>query len=232
MRYLHGSNKEALASALIAETTRAFEARVGDRFRIALTGGSTATTLYPALANTPIDWRAVDIFFGDERCVPADHPDSNYAACKLAFLDAVVAAGAQVFPVNGELVPEEGARDYARTLREVCDGVLDVVHLGVGPDGHVCSLFPGHRLLSEEHALVRSLDDSPKPPPSRVTLTLPALRRARSLWVMAFGPTKVDKIRDALRGDTTLPLTLAVRTHPNVLWFVDEHNLASFDTPS
>jgi 6-phosphogluconolactonase len=204
-----------LGEALAGYTERAAAlaiARSG-RFRCALTGGTASRVLYPILARARLDWDRVDFYYGDERCVPPGHPDSNH---HLAY-QALGATGAHFHPVDGEAAPEAAARAYQAALP-----ALDVVHLGLGPDGHVCSLFPGHPLLEERDRRVASLLDSPKAPPARVTLTLPALREARSLWFLVTGENKQPAVREALRVPTSrLPAALAHRAAAESLWFLD-----------
>ena len=100
--------------------------------------------------------------------------------------------------------------------------MLDVVHVGMGPDGHICSLFPGHALLAEESRAVTFLTDSPKPPPSRITLTMGALKDARALWFLVLGSSKDQAAHDALLDPkSSLPAALASRSARSALWFMD-----------
>src|SRR5690606_27858721 len=146
----------------------------GGRAAVALTGGSIATLCYPRLVSADVDWPHVEVFFGDERAVPPDDPESNYALADSLLLSRVPIAKDAVHRMRGEAADLGAAAaayeaDMVQALGD--PPVLDVVILGVGPDGHVCSLFPGHALLDDER-WVASLDDSPKPPPRRVSLTL------------------------------------------------------------
>jgi 6-phosphogluconolactonase len=206
---------EALGASLVAHTERAAAAAIArrGRFRCALTGGTAARVLYPLLARARVDWRLVDFYYGDERCVPPGHADANH---RVAY-EALGSTGARFHPVDGEAPPEAAAIAYEAALP-----ALDVVHLGVGPDGHVCSLFPGHRLLEDRGRRVAAILDSPKPPPARVTLTLSALREARSLWFLVTGENKREAVRDSLRNPTSrLPAALAHRAAVESLWFLD-----------
>jgi 6-phosphogluconolactonase len=207
---------EALADALALATEQAAQQAITarGRFACALTGGSAAKVLYPRLAQARLDWSAVHFFYGDERCVPATHPDSNHALASAA----LGATGATFHPIDGTQPPVDAARDYARELMP-----LDVVHLGMGPDGHVCSLFPGHPLLSETARQVAFLEDSPKPPAQRVTLTLPGLRSAQALWFLVMGEAKSAAVREALtQVDSPLPAALAHRAARASVWFLDQ----------
>lgn len=215
---------DALAAELVRLSVESARAAVDARglFTMALTGGSAATVLYPVLAQAVLPWERTHVFFGDERCVPADHPDSNYRLARETFLSRVPIPEANVHRMRGELPPTEAAAEYERVLDEVAGGALDVVHVGVGPDGHVCSLFPGHALLDEKKRLVASLTDSPKPPPSRVTLTFPALSRARSLWFLVSGANKAEAVRAALLDpDSDLPAARARRQAVEARWLLD-----------
>ncbi|HEY4223800.1 MAG TPA: 6-phosphogluconolactonase [Myxococcota bacterium] len=215
---------DALASELVRLTAEVAGDAVTARgiFSVALTGGSAATTLYPVLAQAALPWNKVHVFFGDERCVPPEHADSNYKLAQETFLSRVPVPEANIHRIRGEIAPADAAAEYERVLVDVVGGVLDVVHVGMGPDGHICSLFPGHPLLKEQAKLVASLTDSPKPPPARVTLTMPALQKARGLWFLVAGGNKADAVREALTDpSSTLPVALATRAHRNPTWLLD-----------
>lgn len=211
---------EACARDLEERARAAMAAR--GRFSLALPGGSVAESFLPALARAAIDWARVDLFFGDERAVPPDHADSNFAQAKRLLLDHVAA---RVHRIRGEA--EDLAAEAARAERELLDAlggeaVLDVALLGVGPDGHVCSLFPGHAALREEARLLSVVLDSPKPPPRRLTLTLRALRAARVVVVAAFGAAKAEAIEAAVADpDSRLPAGLVLRQARDAWLFLD-----------
>lgn len=221
---------DALAAELVRLSVEAAHAAIAARglFSMALTGGSAASTLYPVLAQAKLDWDKVHVFFGDERCVAPDHADSNYKLAHETFLSRVPLRAAHIHrPLVEQGSPADAAQAYGKTLLEITGGALDVVHLGVGPDGHICSLFPGHALLEEPPVeqggrLVASLTDSPKPPPARVTLTLPALARARALWFLVAGVNKAEAVRGALMDPASmLPAARASRACTNVRWLLD-----------
>lgn len=210
---------DALADALADATESAARDAIAARgvFTVALTGGSAAKALYPRLARARVDWAKTHVSFGDERCVPPDDAESNFKLARDVFLGPAGIPEANVHRIRGEAPPAEAAADYARTLP-----VLDVVHLGLGPDGHVCSLFPGHPLLAEGTARVAALTDSPKPPAARVTLTRVALREARALWFLVTGDAKRDVVHAVLSDSTsTLPAALAMRDAQSCTWFLD-----------
>lgn len=215
---------DALAAELVRLSVETARAAVDARgvFSMALTGGSAATVLYPVLAQAALPWEQTHVFFGDERCVPPDHADSNFRLARETFLSRVPVPDANVHRMRGEIAPEDAATEYERVLLDVTGGSLDVVHVGVGPDGHICSLFPGHALLDETTRLVASLTDSPKPPPARVTLTFPALARARALWFLVAGANKADAVRSALLDPaSSLPAARASRAAADARWLLD-----------
>lgn len=184
------------------------------RFTCALTGGSAAKLLYPALAHAKIDWSRVQFYYGDERCVPIDSVESNHGQAYAA----LGRTGATFHHVDGRKAPAIAARDYEANLPP-----LDLVHLGMGPDGHVCSLFPGHALLEDQVDRVAFLLDSPKPPPARVTLTFRGLAEARHLWFLVLGEGKREAVKAALTDPASmLPAARAHRAAASSLWFLDK----------
>lgn len=179
---------------------------------IALSGGSTPWPTYERLAaSTRVDWRRVDVFFADERCVPPDHADSNFRMVSAAF----GGTPARIVRMVGEM-GESGAADYARLLPPK----LDLVLLGMGADGHTASLFPGKpSVLSSGQVLF--VNDSPKPPPARLTLGRSVLEHATQLVMLVTGADKAKalaKARDAKTAVEDIPARLARRG----IWFVDE----------
>ena len=189
------------------------------RFAIALPGGSVATAFLPRLARARVDWPRADFFWGDERAVPPDHPDSNYGLSWSLWLRDAALPPARIHRMPAD---EHDLAAAARAYESLLPAALDVALLGVGPDGHVCSLFPGHPLLQEETRLVAPITDSPKPPPQRLTLTLPALAAAHLLVVAAFGAAKAAVMREALEDPASqLPVALALRRATLALVLLD-----------
>lgn len=191
------------------------------RFAIALPGGSVATTCFPRFAEAQVDWSRTHFFWGDERAVPPTHADSNYGVAEKLWLERIVSHSPVVHRMEAEREDlDEAATRYERALRE--SGPIDLALLGMGPDGHVCSLFAGHALLGETTRRVAPITDSPKPPPRRLTLTLPALADAEHLVVVASGATKAAVVREA-RDDAAsrLPVALALRGARRGLLLVD-----------
>ena len=198
---------EDVAAAAAADIAEAL--RDGAR-NLVLAGGTTPQKCYELMAHMDVEWGRVTILFGDERCVRPDHPDSNYRMARESLLDRV--SPATVHRMPAELGPDEGAGLYAHVVASV--GQLDVVTLGVGEDGHTASLFPSHPALKAT-ALVVGIRDSPKPPPQRVTLTLPALRSARRVIILATGAGKADAVAKAKRGEVPSGMIAGAR------WLID-----------
>jgi len=203
------------AEAVAHYAADAIAGRIGDARRdgrdlhIALAGGSTPKRAYELLGDIEGSWSHVHLWLGDERCVPEDHPESNARMVRESLYANARAEPPQLHTVPSPEVPEDAAWLYGLEIGErVPDGVFDVVLLGMGPDGHTCSLFAGHPVLDVAHALVAPVRDSPKPPPERVTLTLPVVRAGRFTLLLATGEEKRDALSRALAGDETIPLAL------------------------
>ena len=201
--------------ATAEEVAEAAAAEIADVLRggaqtLVLAGGTTPKRCYELLAELDVQWGRVTVLFGDERCVPPDHPDSNYRMVKESLLDRV--APATVYRMPAELGPDEGADAYAEVVANVAP--LDLVLLGVGEDGHVASLFPGHPLLGAT-GLTAGIHDSPKPPPERVTLTLEAIRDAGRVLIIATGSGKADAVALAKRGEVPSGMI------PGARWLID-----------
>jgi 6-phosphogluconolactonase len=215
---VHETPIDALVEHVEREGRAAIDAR--GTFSIALPGGSVATEGFPRLAVSRIDWSRVDFFWGDERVVPKTHPDSNYGVARSLLLTPVRASPDRVYrmPTDREDL-SAAARAYERDLRRIG---IDLALLGVGPDGHVCSLFPGHPLLEEKERWVLPIEDSPKPPPRRLTLTLPALAAARCVVIVGLGAAKARVVKAAVEDDASeLPLALVLRRAPRAVLIVD-----------
>jgi len=205
------------------------------RFSVALSGGSTPLVLYRLLAEPPfrgaIDWLRVHLFWGDERFVPADHPDNNYRAALEALVSRLPIPTENVHPIPTEATdPETAAAQYEDTLRRFFaapEGEVprfDLVLLGLGTDGHTASLFPGSPALDEDSRLVVATH-VPKLAAWRITLTPPVLRGARHVIFLVSGPDKAAVLRDVLEGPHDphrLPAQLAQPDQGDLTWLVDE----------
>jgi 6-phosphogluconolactonase len=178
------------------------------RAAIALTGGASAR-LYAAMNPTSVDWREVELFWSDERAVPPDHPDANFHAARELFINQVAISSENVHRMPADEADLEAAAiRYERMLPPR----FDLIHLGMGSDGHVCSLFPGHALLAERRRGVRIIEDAPKPPPRRMTFTLPVLHMARAIVLTVIGPGKAHAVRDVLENPaSSLPAALVAQ---------------------
>ena len=195
-----------------------------DRFAIAIPGGSVATTCFPRLAAVPLDWSRAEIFWVDERAVPPDHADSNHRLARALWLEPAGVPAGRIHRMPVEAVDlDRAAREYAETLTAVVGDPprLDYVLLGVGPDGHVASLFPGHPALAREGPVL-AIEDAPAPLPRRLSLSLPVLTRARRLAIVAFGAAKAPVVREALEmPDSPLPVARVARESRRCLFILD-----------
>jgi len=183
---------------LVDDVPNAFARLVADTVTasIALSGGETAEACYRALRGAPVDWPGVDVFYGDERFVPVDHPDSNEGMSRRALLDYVPARA--IHSMYQPVAIEEAARAYDELVRTAPP--IDLVHLGLGPDGHTASLFPGSPALAETERLVVATGDALHPQP-RLTFTFPAIARARVVVVTVAGEEKRAAIEGIRAGD-------------------------------
>ena len=197
---------ERLRHAARALVTSIAQAR-GERgvAHIGLAGGSTPMRTYELLDGQLADWTGVHLWYGDERCVPFDDPESNHGQVK----ERLRARGAVWHPMPATLGPAEGAMEYSRELGTT---VLDVLHVGMGPDGHILSLFPEHPLL-EATGVAAGITDSPKPPPQRITLTLPKANSSRRIVLLVAGEGKSEALGRAMgTPDRSTPASLLDRS--------------------
>jgi 6-phosphogluconolactonase len=224
----------ALATAVAGELlTRLADAQAAGRDpQVVLTGGGIAEAVHRELARlspgSEVDWSRVEVWWGDERFVPRDSEDRNARDARAALLDPVGATRVHEVPSSDDAADvDAAAAAYAVALSTDGAAELDVVMLGVGPDGHVASLFPGHPALDAEGAAV-GVTGSPKPPPERVTLTFASLNRARAVWFLVSGAAKADAVAAALAPDGDVRDTPArgVTGREETLWFLD-HEAAS-----
>ncbi|MGZ5421297.1 MAG: 6-phosphogluconolactonase [Aeromicrobium sp.] len=190
---------------------------------VVLTGGTIANAIYAALPETGVDWTSVDFFWGDERFVPEGHVDRNDQQARNAFLDRLGVPDARIHSMPAHdcaLGAREAADNYARVIPDV---PFDLVLLGMGADGHIASLFPGFAQLHETERKVVEVFDSPKPPAVRISLTMPTLNHADSVWFLVSGEGKAEAVARAL-GPGTLVDTPAtgVRGGHETLWLLDE----------
>ncbi|HEY8666791.1 MAG TPA: 6-phosphogluconolactonase [Tepidisphaeraceae bacterium] len=220
--------------ALADEAARRFVELAGQaialtgKFNVALAGGSTPKAMYRLLAMDPlrgqVQWENVEIFFGDERCVPPNHPDSNFRMASETLLSLVPIPRQSIHRMRGEIDPNEAAREYGQLLKEKFgDGGLDLCLLGMGDDGHTASLFPGTTaLLESKHRCVANYVEKLKA--WRITLTAPFINRSREVMVLISGGSKAKRLHEVLEGPRDmlrLPIQLIDPAHGKLTWLVD-----------
>lgn len=203
---------------------------------IGLTGGTIAHLIHREIARlgpaSEVDWSRVSFFWGDERFVAPDSEDRNARQAREAFLDSLGVDPARVHEIPSTADADSvdaAATAYADTVRAAGTGTFDVLMLGVGPDGHIASLFPGFPQLRVDDTIAVGVTGSPKPPPERVTLTFPALNRSEEVWFVVSGADKAEAVGRALAaqppGVDEIPAT-GVRGRVQTIWFLD-HDAAS-----
>jgi 6-phosphogluconolactonase len=187
---------------------------------VCITGGSTPRKAYERVAAERPDWSGVDVWFTDERCVPPDHEHSNFRMADEALLSRI--EGATVHRMKGELGPERGAAEYERELEEAGRPVLDLILLGIGPDAHTCSLFPGDDALGERERPVVGVETPGMAPlVSRITVTLPVVNASRRIVFLVTGEDKADAVARAFSGRRD-PMAPASLVEGNVTVLLDE----------
>ncbi|WP_435198628.1 6-phosphogluconolactonase [Janibacter sp. GS2] len=197
---------------------------------VALTGGTMGSAVVAALADHPardaVDWSCVHFWWGDERFLPAGDAERNDTQNDAAGLRSLTLGSDRVHRVPGpdEVgTAEESAQAYAQTLRDQGGETFDVVLLGVGPDGHIASLFPGHPRQQADDTIAIAVHDAPKPPPTRVSLTADCLSRARQVWFVVAGDDKAQAVAKGVSGaPADESSTGLVRGIERTLWLVDE----------
>lgn len=239
---------QALAAAVgkrIAKLSEQFVREKGT-FSLVLSGGKTPQLLYEKLVSSPlrqkIQWAKIHFFWGDERCVPPDHPESNFALAYGRLLSKLSIPPGHIHRIQVEEGPPEGvAREYEQCLREffivsghgpisISQGgehfpLFDLILLGMGDDGHTASLFPGDPALEEKERWVVAINrPAGKPPVPRVTLTLPVINMARNIFFLVSGPQKADIIRTVMADpEMAAECYPAARVKPagDLIWFVE-----------
>jgi 6-phosphogluconolactonase len=215
-----------------AEAAAAFDVRMTaalqqqPRFAVAVPGGSVSTSVFPHLAELSLPWERLDLTFVDERVVPISDPESNLGAAERQWLTRLGASRPRVIAPPVERTNPEEVADAWQSALVAALGVpprLDLAILGMGPDGHIASLFARHPLLELQGTWTAGLSDSPKPPPARVTLTVDALAAAAEIWIVAFGREKAAAVADARNNPaSSLPVAIVARVARRVEWFLDD----------
>lgn len=225
----------AVAARLVTRLVDCQSAR--GQASVVLTGGGVGIAILAELRDNPardaVDWRRLDLWWGDERFLPESHPDRNESQARLALLDAVALDPARVHPMPASAgldgADAEAAADrYAAELRDATRPedhgdvpTFDVLMLGVGPDGHVASLFPESPAAYDERAVV-AVRGAPKPPPTRLTLTFGAINSAAEVWLVAAGAEKAPIIGLAVSGAGRVQVPAAgVAGRRRTLWLLD-----------
>jgi 6-phosphogluconolactonase len=220
----------ALVEEAADRITTAARTAIADHgwFSIALSGGSTPEPVYRRLTEEPyrsaIDWSCVRIYFGDERCVPPDSPQSNFHMAQKSMLSTLPIPAENIFRMRGEIDPSQAAMEYGRMLKEQFgDGGLDSILLGMGGDGHTASLFPGTDVLNEtKHRCVAHM--VPKLNAWRITMTAPFINRADAVMFLVSGTDKADIVREVLEGPRDpqrLPSQLIRPINGRLTWLLD-----------
>ncbi len=209
---------------------------VQDRFAMMLSGGSTPRAVYTLLASSPykqaVDWSQVHIFWGDERCVPPDHPDSNYRMAGEVLISKVDLPAENVHRIRGEIPPDQAAASYEIAISsyfgsETAFPHFDLILLGMGEDGHIASLFPGSPAINETARWVVAVDHDQPPPPlvSRVTVTLPVINAARRVALIVAGEAKASTVAATLttpEKSLVLPVQRVNPVEGELVWLLDE----------
>jgi 6-phosphogluconolactonase len=218
----------AVGDYFVSLAARATAAR--GRFDVALAGGSTPKAAYALLAAEPlraaVDWPNVRFFFGDERCVPPGDAESNYKSARDGLFEPLGIDAAQIFRMHGEDEPQAAAAAYATLLRDVVGSdppAFDLVLLGMGPDGHTASLFPGTDPLEDDAALVRAPYVA-KFATHRITLTPRVINAARAIAIATGGSAKAEALHGVLEGPrdpTHYPIQIVEPRDGTLTWFVD-----------
>jgi 6-phosphogluconolactonase len=202
------------------------------RFTIALTGGTTPGEAYSLLGREPIrsqiDWQRVHIFWGDERCVQHTSSESNFYLAQEILFNKVAIPNSQIHPIPADQSDHDAASQaYAIEMQRVFGTneipIFDLIHLGMGPEGHTVSLFPHQKSLHEKHRLVMPVT-VPKPPPDRLTFTPPLLNAAKNILFTVTGSEKADALHAVLEGEyqpDEYPAQIVRPTNGEVVWMLD-----------
>jgi 6-phosphogluconolactonase len=219
----------APAAELRSQITASFEDWAGATgatgASCAISGGATAMIFLTAMRAANVDWKRITLFWADERAVPADDPDSNFGLAERMLLSPLGARAPRAIPMPADTAQlGQAALWYDDALAtELNGGSLDLAILGVGEDGHICSLFPGHKALLVEDLRAVAIEDAPKPPARRLSLTLRYVLQTKKIWVIAIGPRKLPVLRAALeKTSRSTPLDLLMRQARDVTVFTDQ----------
>lgn len=203
--------------------------RENKQFAVALSGGSTPRSMYRLLADAQLNWKNIHLFWSDERCVPPDHPESNYFQAFETLISHINIPPQNIHRIFGEISPELAAAQYEQELRSFFGERprFDLILLGLGEDGHTASLFPSSPALDERDHWAVAVPHVVPPAPlvSRVTLTLPILNMARQVVFLVSGSGKAARVAEILNAPTASPLLPANMVQPDdgvILWLMDQ----------
>jgi 6-phosphogluconolactonase len=204
--------------------TQSFEDWSQEGRSCALSGGATALIFLGALRNAAVDWRRITLFWADERAVPPDDPDSNYGLADRMLLSPLGARAPRAIRMPAEANLAQAALWYDEALASELDNApLDLAILGVGEDGHVCSLFPGHPALAQEELRAVAVEGAPKPPARRLSLTLRYVLQTKQIWLVAVGARKLPVLQAAInKTSSSTPVDILMRQGKNVTVFTDQ----------
>ncbi|RAL38331.1 unnamed protein product [Cuscuta campestris] len=243
-------NADELSTDLAEYISELSEASVMERgvFAIALSGGSLISLmgkLAEAPYNKTVDWAKWHIFWADERVVAKSHADSNYKLTKDGLLSKVPIVPSHIHSINDTVSAEKASEEYEFVIRQLVRTRVisvsdisdcpkfDLILLGMGPDGHVASLFPGHPILAQKEEWVSFLTDSPKPPPERITFTLPVVNSASNVAVVVTGSGKAEAVHMAIDdvgpGCPLLPAKMVQPSKGKLVWFLDKAAASKLD---
>ncbi len=209
---------QAAYQQILKSAEQAIAAR--GKFKLVLAGGSTPEKVYRLLSKANADWSNWYIYYGDERCLPADHADRNSLMATSAFLEKVAIPDAQIFTIPAELGPEPAAKKYQQIVASALP--FDMVLLGMGEDGHTASLFPGHQHQEEE--LAHAVYNSPKPPPERVSISAKALSNTQQLIFLITGANKQEAVKNWRSGQDLPVATIAPENPIDIYIDKDAYN--------
>lgn len=210
----------ALIERILIEASRSAELA-----SVALAGGTTPQVTYRHLASRPVPWRCLQVFFGDERCVPPEDDASNYHLAERAILKRIPLRPRQVHRIRGEIEPERAAVEAEAAMHANLPGKLpslDLVLLETGPDGHVASLFPDSPELDVDDRLYVPVHRPELPHPHRVSVTLPVINEAKHIVVMAAGEDEAPAVAKALAGDRSIPAGRLAPSDGDLTWVLTE----------
>lgn len=228
-RYLDADQlAEEVARRLLA---RLIELQEGGRVaQLCLTGGRIANRIYTRLGllveGSGMDPGRLELWWGDERFVSTDDPDRNAGPTLAVLAGRFPLDPARTHPMPGADGITDNHASANTYAKELGDTVFDICLLGMGPDGHVASIFPDHPSFEERTHPVIGVNDSPKPPPERISLTIPTLNQSHEVWYLVAGADKADAVARSVAGDPTIPAGV-VRGQDRTVWLVDQHAAGS-----